>query len=59
MGQFMVQVESVVVVGLFTLIGTVIVYYIATALTGGSRVDEESEAMGLDESVHGEKYINN
>jgi len=58
MGQFMVQVESVVVVGLFTLIGTVIVYYIATALTGGSRVDEESESMGLDESVHGEKYIN-
>ena len=59
MGQFMVQVESVVIVGLFTLIGTVVVYYIATALTGGSRVDEESEAMGLDESVHGEKYINN
>jgi len=59
MGQFLVQVESVVVVGLFTLVGTVIVYYIATALTGGSRVDEESEAMGLDESVHGEKYINN
>jgi len=59
MGQFIVQVESVVVVGLFTLIGTVVVYYIAMALTGGSRVDEESEAMGLDESVHGEKYINN
>jgi Amt family ammonium transporter len=58
MGQFIVQVESVVVIGLFTLIGTVVVYYIATALTGGSRVDEESEAMGLDESVHGEKYIN-
>jgi Amt family ammonium transporter len=57
-GQFLVQVESVVVIGLFTMIGTVVVYYIATALTGGSRVDEESEAMGLDESVHGEKYIN-
>ena len=58
MGQFMVQVESVVVVGLFTLVGTVIVYYIATAITGGSRVDEEQESLGLDESVHGEKYIN-
>jgi Amt family ammonium transporter len=57
-GQFMVQVESVVVVGLFTLIGTVIVYYIATALTGGARVDEEAETMGLDEAVHGEKGIN-
>ena len=58
-GQFMVQVESVVAIGLFTLVGTVVVYYIATALTGGSRVDEESEAMGLDESVHGESYMNN
>ena len=46
MGQFIVQIESVVV------------YYIATALTGGSRVDEDQESMGLDESVHGEKYIN-
>lgn len=58
MGQFMVQVESVIVVGLFTLVGTVVVYYIATALTGGSRVDEDQESIGLDESVHGEKYIN-
>ncbi|HIP20683.1 MAG TPA: ammonium transporter, partial [Sulfurimonas sp.] len=58
MGQFMVQLESVVIVGLVTLIGTVVVYYIATALTGGSRVDEEQESMGLDESVHGEKYTN-
>ncbi len=58
MGQFMVQVESVVIVGLFTLIGTVVVYYIAMALTGGSRVDEEQESMGLDESIHGEKYSN-
>ena len=58
MGQFMVQVESVVVVGVFTLIGTVVVYYIAMALTGGARVDEETEQVGLDESVHGEKALN-
>ena len=58
MGQFMVQVESVVVVGIFTLIGTVVVYYIATALTGGARVDEETEQIGLDEAVHGEKSLN-
>ena len=55
MGQFMVQVQSVVVVGLWTLIGTVIVYYVASALTGGARVDEETEYNGLDEAVHGEK----
>ena len=58
LGQFWVQLESVVVVGLWTLIGTVIVYYIASALTGGGRVDEETEHNGLDESVHGEKGMN-
>ena len=58
MGQFMVQLESVAIVGAWTLIGTVIVYFVASLLTGGSRVDEESEEMGLDESVHGEKGIN-
>ncbi len=58
MGQFMVQLESVVVVGIFTLVGTIIVYYIAAAVTGGGRVDEETEQVGLDEAVHGEKSLN-
>ena len=58
MGQFFVQLESVVVVGLFTLIGTVIVYYIAVAITGGRRVSEDNEVAGLDESVHGERGFN-
>ena len=58
MGQVMVQVESVVVVSIFTLVGTVIVYYIAAAITGGARVDEDTEAAGLDEAVHGEKALN-
>jgi Amt family ammonium transporter len=54
-GQFIVQLESVALVGLWTLIGTVVVYFIASALTGGGRVDKETEEMGLDESIHGEK----
>lgn len=58
MGQFMVQVESVAVVGLVTLVGTVVVYYIASMLTGGGRVDEETETVGLDEAIHGEKSFN-
>lgn len=58
MGQIMVQAESVLVVGLFTLIGTIVVYYIAMALTGGSRVNDEQESQGLDESVHGERGFN-
>ncbi len=58
MGQILVQFESVIVVGLITLIGTVVVYYIASALTGGGRVDEETESRGLDEAVHGERGFN-
>ena len=58
MGQILVQFESVIVVGLFTAVGTVAVYYIAVLLTGGKRVDEEQESMGLDESVHGERGFN-
>ena len=58
MGQFMVQLESVLIVGAWTLVGTVIVYYIASALTGGARVDEETEHNGLDETVHGETVVN-
>ena len=58
MGQFLVQLESVAVVGLYTLVGTVIVYFIASAITGGARVDEETESAGLDESIHGEVVVN-
>jgi Amt family ammonium transporter len=58
LGQIFVQAESVVIVGLFTLIGTVVVYYISSLLTGGARVDAEIEEMGLDEAIHGEKVMN-
>ncbi len=58
MGQFMVQLESVAIVGAWTLIGTVVVYFIASALTGGARVSDECEEIGLDESLHGERGIN-
>jgi len=58
MGQIMVQFESIGVVALWTLVGTVIVYYIASLLTGGARVNDDVEQMGLDESVHGERAVN-
>lgn len=57
-GQFFVQFESVVIVGCFTLAGTVIVYLIASAVTGGVRVDAQTEEIGLDESIHGERVTN-
>lgn len=58
MGQVLVQLESILIVGAFTLVGTIVVYYIASALTGGGRVDDETEALGLDEATHGEKSLN-
>jgi len=58
MAQFMVQLQSVGVVALWTLVGTVIVYFIASALTGGGRVDTETEEIGLDEIIHGERVVN-
>lgn len=58
MQQIFVQCESVLAVGLFTLIGTVVVYFIASAITGGARVNIQIEEIGLDESIHGEKAMN-
>ncbi|MDF1880158.1 ammonium transporter [Sulfurimonas sp. MAG313] len=58
MGQFLVQLESVAIVGTFTLVGTIVVYYIAVAITGAKRVSDDKEVMGLDESTHGEKGFN-
>ncbi|MGW8169322.1 MAG: ammonium transporter [Sulfurovaceae bacterium] len=58
LGQIFLQAESVLIVGLFTLIGTIVVYYISAILTSGSRVDSETEEMGLDEAIHGEKVMN-
>ncbi len=55
LGQFIVQLESVGVTIAWVFIGTVIVYFIAAAVTGGGRVDKETEEMGLDEATHGEK----
>ena len=55
MGQFIVQLQSVGVTIAWVLVGTVVVYFIAAAVTGGGRVDKETEEMGLDEATHGEK----
>jgi Amt family ammonium transporter len=53
--QFFIQILGLVVVVLFTGIMTAISYFIASTLSRGARVDEETEVMGLDEAVHGER----
>ena len=58
LGQIFVQFESALIVGAYTLVGTIVVYYIASFLTGGARVNEDKESQCLDESVHGERGFN-
>ncbi len=58
MGQIIVQFESVLIVGLYTLIGTIVVYFISSLLTSGGRVSAQTEEVGMDEAVHGEKVMN-
>ena len=58
LGQIWVQIESAGIVAIYTLIGTIVVYLIASAITGGGRVSTEIEEMGLDETIHGERAFN-
>ena len=58
MGQIIVQVESILFTIVFTAIMTAILYFVSSLLTGGARVDEETETMGLDEATHGERGFN-
>jgi len=58
MGQIIVQVESVIFTIVYAAIMTAILYFISSAITGGARVDEDTETMGLDEATHGERGFN-
>jgi Amt family ammonium transporter len=56
--QFLVQLKGVVMVGAFTLVGSLIVWYILKAVMG-IRVSAEEETEGLDIGEHGnEAYPN-
>jgi Amt family ammonium transporter len=52
------QVKAIGLTMLYSGVMTAVVYFIASALSGGGRVDEETETIGLDEVIHGEKSIN-
>ena len=54
-GQVAIQAVSIVGTIVYTAIGTLIVVYIAKVLTGGLRVSEEDEILGLDSAIHGER----
>ena len=56
--QLITQLKAIGVTIIYSATVTTIVYFIATTFTGGGRVDEETEHIGLDEATHGEKGIN-
>ena len=56
--QIIKQLEAVGLTIVYSSIMTAVVYFIASILTGGGRVDEETEQRGLDEAVHGEEAVN-
>ena len=53
--QLWIQVISIVGTAGYTAIATLIVVYITKFITGGLRVDEENEILGLDNTIHGER----
>ena len=56
--QLMAQIKAVLLTIVYSGIMTAVVYFISSLLTGGGRVDDETELKGLDESIHGEEAIN-
>jgi len=56
--QLLAQIKAVGVTIIYSAIATAVVFFIASLLTGGGRVDEETEIQGLDEAVHGESALN-
>jgi Amt family ammonium transporter len=53
--QLVIQAISIVATIIFVAVATWIVVLVTRLLTGGIRVDQESEIVGLDSAVHGER----
>ena len=58
MAQLLNQFKAIGLTIAYSAVVTAVVFFLASALTGGGRVDEETEFKGLDEVVHGEKGMN-
>jgi len=53
--QLLIQAISIVGTIIYTAVATLAVVYATKLITGGLRVDEENEIMGLDNALHGER----
>ncbi len=56
--QMVAQLKAIGLTIVYSSIATAVVYFVSSIITGGGRVDEETEQMGLDEATHGEKALN-
>ena len=56
--QIVAQLIGVVVTIIFAVVGTYIILMVVKAITGGLRVSDEEESIGLDLSEHGESGYN-
>jgi ammonia channel protein AmtB len=52
------QFKAIGLTVIYSAVMTAVLFYISSALTGGGRVDAETEYKGLDEAIHGEKGMN-
>jgi Amt family ammonium transporter len=53
--QLWIQVVSILGTVAYTAVVTLVVVAVTRAVTGGLRVDAESEVAGLDNALHGER----
>jgi len=53
--QVVIQLVSILATAVFTAVATLVLIYLTKALTGGLRVEEENERIGLDSAIHGER----
>ncbi len=56
--QLVSQLEAILLTLVYSGVMSAVVFYVSSLLTGGGRVDEETELMGLDEKTHGEEAFN-
>jgi Amt family ammonium transporter len=56
--QMMAQLKAIGLTIVYSGIMTAVVYFISSLITGGGRVDDETELKGLDTETHGEEAIN-
>ena len=54
-GQVLTQLFAVLCTIAYSAVATYLVYKLAALLTGGGRVSEQQEDMGMDEALHGER----